>query len=973
MNSHFFKLLLLAVFFLSGEGVVYAQKGGSTLAQMGFSELATRAVDALENHNPGAAIPLLKEIMSRAGSSADAGVQSSAQNARLLLGEAYLLQSDWNQARSYAQTYLDSEPVHDAESARMILSRVALGEEDWQELYTQSSLLLKMKLQVKNRVAAEKLQLQALYNLERFAEALELIPSVLASDSSFDHIRMCRIMQVRCLMEIGEIDRLVLLLPKIFRGELRYDISFNLMLLHVGDRVFGVEEYRKALAVYRLVVPKSVLMDRLLERKKQIEDAGERVPDQLTADIKALDEEFDYDKYVPGRVALIYSEIKRYWEAIILYDQIFQNYSDLREGHEAFVQKVLLLYQIEVYDEAIAESLAYLKEYKVGVYPRIICSRLAQHYLQQEQFREVLTLPPFAEGWKTSTDSDVLIQEASLFYLFGFAHFRLAEYDAAFDMFDRAIRIKPGSPPAIAASYWKGMCRLFQQKYEPAYDLFMEYREKWGSESFAPDALFRAGVCKFGMEDYEAAKVLLKAFIDEYPSNDQMPSALSMYGDLLASDGLIDEALTHYERAIGIVEKQYAAATDSDMRQQLEVPAAYAVMQAAKAMKADAEAFISQEEPEQAANKYRMTIEWMERYMNSFGTDADYAQAIFWVGKAKMELGNPEEAVQAYLNAVITYGTDPAQEGVTSILFNLSGMIKNRLPQDRIESTVLTIKQALSEAKSPTLHVRLEVLLAELDGTQSQLGQALLAREQDLTVVPPSGLGLMCTAAQENQDFSRARDFFDLFAERYIESPFRVPSFKLLATDLYQQKNLDEAYEVAKGAVETYGGAPDVGWAQLMKGNIELARSEYEAAAETFNAVFGERAWRGSICAEAMFRMAEAHEALADAHKTRAEADAALKEYEKAFAFYQRTYLIYKAYDDGRWAADAYLRNAQCLKKMGRHEDARKTYAAMLLDVYVRDLPQAKVAIDVLGPEVSAKLLAGGEDVTETIELEGSR
>jgi tetratricopeptide (TPR) repeat protein len=323
--------------------------------------------------------------------------------------------------------------------------------------------------------------------------------------------------------------------------------------------------------------------------------------------------------------------------------------------------------------------------------------------------------------------------------------------------------------------------------------------------------------------------------------------------------------------------------------------------------------------------------------------------------KAQLQLGEADQAVKACLDAVSRYGADPSQKGVDDILQKLGSIIKTRLDENQQKQARTRLRQAREEAVSPTLQMRLDVLLAELDGTQAALGRKLLAEEKSLEPVPPPALSLMCSALLENKDFSRSQEFYDYFAEYYEDSPFRASSYQLRGLDLYGQKNTNEAYDLAVEALGMYGGTEETGWAQLMKGKIELERGEYQQAAETFNMVFSLREWR-PISAEAMFRMAEAWEAQ--------------KNYEKAFAFFQRTYLLYKAYDEGRWAAEGYLRSAQCLRKMGRVTAARNTYRAMLLDEYVRDLPQAEEAKKVLGPAETAVLLAGGTNTMEIVELE---
>jgi tetratricopeptide (TPR) repeat protein len=925
---------------------------------MSFSDLIGRARYAMENDQPTVAIPILKEIISRAVTLEDRGAQKSVQMARLQLGSAHLQIKRWDEARNYAEKYLANEPQSDMEAARMVLCQAAFGAKEWQELSQQATQLLGTSLSLKNKSAVDQLHLQALYNLEKYEDAQEMIPRIMESDADPEHLRMYRMMQMRCLFEMGDTDKLVILLPTIFRGESRYDITFNLMLLRAGDQMFDKREYRKALAIYRLVMPKPSLMAHQQERLNQAEAGGEGDPEELRAQLKSLKKAYDYDTHISRRAAQIYSELKRYWEAVVLFEQIYEKNPTSKEGHTALFQKLLILYEMGVYDEAVSESLAYLDDYNTSIFPRLVCAQLAQHYLQQNQLRKVLGLRRYADRWQRSSDPDVLEQETNLHYLLGFVRFKLLEHEEAFTEFDQVIRMSPRSQAAIDSGYWKAMCRLLQQNYEVAFEQFMNYRRDWPRASFAADALYRAGVCEFGLEDYEGAKKTFTTFIEEYPDDAQMPSVLSMYGDLQAADGLIDDALASYKRAVDIVRKQYAAETDPNLKKSMVAPASYAVMQAAQALKADAEAYDDQGEPERMKDKYNLIIDWMDRYKDSFGEDANWAQAVFWIGKAQMELGKPDDAVKAYLNAVLLYGTDPAQEGIASILFDLVGMIKNRLPQDRLEPTILFVKEARNSTKSLALQIRLDVLLADLDGTKEQLGKTLLAREKDLTVVPPSALGLMCSSALGAQDFSRSEEFFETFAEYYENSPFRAPSFQLLAIDLFQQGKIDEAFDLAISDLGTYGAAPDVGWAQLMKGNIEVARGEYKTAVDTYNMIFGVRAWRGPICAEAMFRMAEAWEKQAN--------------YEKAFAFYQRTYLLYKAYDEGHWAAEGYLGSARCLNKLGRGAAARNTYRALLLDEYVRDLPQAKKAMEILGPEETVELLAGGTNTIETIILEGS-
>jgi tetratricopeptide (TPR) repeat protein len=935
--------------------------------QMSFSDLIAQAQYAIDNQDSETAIPVLKEIISRAGSLEDREAKESVQMARLQLGASYSRLQQWGTVRRYTEEYLAGDPVKDRQEALLLLCQAYFGEESWDRLYETAQLLLDQSgLRLKTKESVDKYMLQAQFRLGNYAKTLSRLSDAIKNTRDPANLRAYQIMKLRCLYETGDTDSLITALPEMFRGDSRYDVTLNLTLLRIGDQLFAGKEYRKALAIYRLVVPKTTLMARQQkrldeldggeDRKKNAGEDSEARQQELQQELETLHSVPDYDIHIAYRAAQIYSEQQRYWESVALFEQIYLNHPSTQEGHSAYLQKLLVLFQIGADEEAVSESMAYLENHRDGLFPRLVCAQLAQYYLEKQELKKALALRPgYVDEWAPPADEDERAQDSDLHYMFSFILFQLGEYEQALTSFDRVIQINPDSQAAVDSNYWKAMCRLLQQKYDLAYDQFMKYRKSWPNASFAPAALFRAGVCRFGLEDYKGAQELFKTFIDEHPEDALMPEALSMYGDLLAAAGLIDEALASYDRALTIVGENYSAATDPLLRKEMVVPATYAAVQATKALMADAEAYASQQEQQTAETKYRQIIQWMERYNQTFGTDADWAQGIFWIGKAQMELGEVEQAVNAYLNAVILYGADPSQEGVSDILFDLAGIIQNRLSKPQREATLLEIQDARSRAQSPTVQIQLDVLLADLNGTQAELGRTLLASKNSLDAVPPSGIALMCSALLEKKDFSRSRELFDYFAAHYEQSPFRVASYQLLATDLYQQNKTDEALALATEALASYGAIAETGWAQIMKGNIELARGGYAQAADTFNMVFGVRVWRGPIFAEAMFRMAEAWEKQGNL--------------EKAFAFFQRTYLLYKAYDNGKWAAEGYLRSAECLKKMGRMSAARNTYRAMLLDEYVRELPQAQVAKQVLGPQETAELLAGGTNTLERIEL----
>lgn len=941
---------------LLGAILLAAQTGWTVdVTQMGFSELVSQAETAIEADDSASAVPLLSEIVERAGAIKNSNAQKSVQIARLQLASCQLKLRNWAEAQKYAKQYLVNKPAKDEHAALSVLCEVDLQQKDWKALLPDAKKLVEQSSSIKKRTPAHQYLLRGYFNNGMYDEALGIIPDLLSwIKKDAKQTLAVRGIQIECLVESDRMSEITTLLPVLFPGGDRSNVRLNLTLLRIGDKLFDRGDYRQALAIYRQVLPWVKPLAKSTLTMFDLDDQTQNV-DQLEEMTSAMKDGAKYDLHVSYRTAQSYAKIDRYWEAISLFDQSYLDHAKTNEGKGAYLQKIMLMFEIGANSEAKAACTQYLDKGYSDFYARMICTRLAQFYLNDKQFDQVLALTKYVDEWAAPADNDEREQATNLLYIFAFVHFQRQSFDHAVSGFERVIAFDPGSERGTDSRYWIGMCHLMEQDYPAAIKEFTNYRQKWPQGAFAPAALFRSGVCRFGMEEYEKAKKAFKNFIDSYPNDSLMPESLTMYGDLLGADGELDQALESYQRAIEMVHQRHQFESDDQIRAGIVTAATYASMQAAKTLEQDAAFYEGEKDKETAAAKYRQIVEWMNRYMGLFGADADLAQAVYWIGKAEMSLGQTLKAVNAYLDAVVNYGVDPSEEGVTSILFELAGIIEHRLDKTERKEIIRTIKREHYNAKDPVLQIRLAILLAELDGTQEELGRTLLAENQNWEEVPPTGLSLICDAMLKDQQFDRAQEMFTFFEENHDASPYMVQAYHLLGEKAFQASDLDTAYNLAVDALGYYGATEYTGWAQLMKGKIESERGEYAEAAKTFNAVFGVRSWRGSIAAESMLLLAQAWEKQQNP--------------EKAFAFYQRTYLLYKAYDNGKWAAAAYIGSAKLLQGLGRENDARNTYRAMLLDKYVKDLPEAKTAKKVLGPEETAELLAGITNKVEKVTL----
>ncbi len=947
---------------------VFAQE----VDQMTLGELVAAANGSIQEGDPQKTISFLEEIISRASTFKDKAALKSIQKVRLQLSLTYAQLERWADAKEYAQAYLSLTPCQDRVAGINILCQVAFIQEDWAALKKSAQdLLSEPGKKLVDREHAELFLVQAHYNLEEYAAALELIPLLLKRADDPDMVASLRLMRVRSLFETGQGDTILSGLSDMSRGDAHYDIHMNLFLLRMGDDLFDDNSFRKAMAVYRMVVPKSDLVEwqktqmaRLEKKMAQLENQRTgKTDDKLSDQIDELKQKLDslreipeYDVHIAYRIAQIYVEQKRFWEAVAVFDHVWQHYPKEWQGGASLFEMLLLLDDLEQDEEALALGQDYLENNRTGLYPRLVTLYLMRYHHERKDIDKMWDVFGFVDGWDSPEDANVRAQETEIHYIACFAQLERGKYQLAATSFDRVIKLSPDSQTAISARYWRAMCSLMQQDYQDAHDRFVRFRREYPHARLASTALFRAAVCNFGLEDYEGAKAYFDLFIQSYPNNALLSEALAMRGDLLGADGILDEALADYRRAIDLAGKLYVQMPNASAVDQVILSATYALSQSASTLELEASTHRDAEEYDASVEKYRQIIVEVEHYETLFKEKADFAQTVFLKSKAQFQLGEADEAVQACLDAIVRYGADPAQQGVADILFSLGAIINTRLNEDQQKRALDNLREAYTDANDLTLRLRLGVLLAELDGTQADLGRKLLAQDQSIEAIPPSALGLMCSAALDQRDFSRSEELFDFFVEHYSDSSYINNAYHLRSEDLFQQKEYKQAMDLATKALELFGFVQDLGWAQLLTGRSEMMLGKYAQAAKSLNKVFNVPQWRGSLYGESMLLMADAWFAQDD--------------YEKAFAFYQRTYLLYNFYNEGRWAADAYLKSAECLYKLKRASAARNTYRAMLLDGYVRDLPQAAIAKKVLGPEETVELLAGQTNRLEKVSLE---
>ncbi len=787
------------------------------------------------------------------------------------------------------------------------------------------------------------------------------------------------IMQVvQGLISAKDFDRLTELIPQLYRTDARYDIRVNIALMKAASALYDAGQYDNALPLFRMILPRDELLNYLSMKMLPIQVEAGIIPEgmsptefesiveetllgrknvlvakeetwveeeRINPDLNKPEELLEleelvrtiqglppYETEVLYRSAYLYDDVKRPWEAVRFFEYVLKEDPDSAIGKQAFYEVVrLLLDPLDQGAEAEERGFAFLNETREGLLPRQILYLLSGYYQQKGLMEKVLPLLSYVENFVPNTDRDILRYECELYYMQAVADMVLLKYSEAQGFFEKILKDYPASHQQENATYWRAVSIVFQQKYEEALPLLAAYISDYPAGAWNASAHFQSGICLFGMEKYDEAMAHFTTVIDRHPDSPVYPDALNLRGDIYGSKGALDKAIWDYQQAFSV------ARTPGQAK--------YAVFQMARVFEAE--------------DRFDEILDVVGNYMDRYGDEADVAEGIYWIGKTKLKQGRVDEAVQSYFDAIVQYGGELEQGGVDSMIAELTRLSRTRLSETQRAQLKQNFEGVLQQSDDLTLQLRVRAMLAEMTGTRVELGRELIAELPDLDRAAPPVLAVMSDASFEMEDYSRANEILDVFLEKFSESEFMRPAFKLRAFDLYRQADYEAVLKLIAEAQARYGTDYDVAWAQLMKGEICTKTGRYSEACEALEDVFNVTGWRGETYAEAALLLGQAEEAAGNCLK--------------AHGWYQRTYFQYKGYNAGLWAAEAYLGSARCLQKLGYTREARDTYRAMLFDKYVRDLPEADLAKETLGAEETSEIfvmIAAGVQTNLTITVE---
>jgi TolA-binding protein len=767
---------------------------------------------------------------------------------------------------------------------------------------------------------------------DKWKEAIEPLMQTYVTSPDFLRRNWAATLLTTAYFKQLDLDKVYPLVPFLLRPNsfASHSIAFSLAALEAGDQLFAEERYRDALWIFRMVYPYDTILLRSEEYlnylKKLADDVREQPGDprrlmrlqetigELEEEVKALQGVPNYDLELYSRIARGYMEMFRFWEG----REIFLHLHDVGDPKLA-EQSLFLAFRCSTYilpwDRAYEIGEQYMKQYPGGEWYDMLTLMVGQMYAKQqnwpkviEHFKKVLEVSPKHESM------------ADCYFLIGYASFMEELFPQAVDYFTRITRQFEGNELVPPSTYWAAMAYLFDGKYEEGAAEFDRLLNNFPGSLYAEDAAFRRSVCAYGLSQFEESEKRLGVFTRAYPKSKLTSEATMMRGDIAGALGNLKEAIAFYKQAM----------TYDDLNIEYYNHCAF-----------QAGRLLGDEED------WAGMIGHFRGYVEKNREGSNVPLAVYWIGIGLWNQGEEQGAMRYYREAVEKYGKDVKAMGIDLILDEWVGRTKRANPE-AAKKAWNELAQSLVNAMrvgDKVMELRLRRVLVyhpEMkDGEKQRVIRELL-NEANFPNASPSVLEAMLQYAREGNQDDFAIKVANYIVENYLETDYALDARMMLAqiaierakkAETKDRANVfyDEAtkhLEVIRAVFATTGEAAQ---SLMLLGKIYFDQGKIKESDECYKSVLGVKDWR-NYWPEALHG--------------RGECAFQERQYEQASAYYERIYVMYSHYKG--WTAKAYIRRAECLRRLYQNTKAVEVLKEMLDDPDLAAMPEGREGKEML-------------------------
>jgi TolA-binding protein len=720
-------------------------------------------------------------------------------------------------------------------------------------------------------------------------------------------------------------------------------IELNALTIDLGDKFYGKQQFKEALACYRYAYPRDQIIhlqnDRIASMQRRIEqnlaavranpaDIAQLAPannqlKQSIANAQKLLAEFEKVPSITPAIYLRFGrcfyELDRKWEAIVVNQEILDRFKEGPEREPALFGLIVALADVNQAQRAQERCQQYLKDFATGPNAATVGYLLGAVALQagdpkaaEAHFNRILETQP-----KSTFREQIR-------YLLGNAKFTAGAYDDAIKEYNKYLSDFPKGASAEDVKYRIALCALFAGKYQEAMNQLQDYIAKHPSGSFLPDAKYRLAVCKYAASLYDEVIADCQAWEKQFPSNPQLGEVLALLGDAYAASDRESAAIPVYIRS-------YQTATTDEVLN-------YSLFAASKLL--------------QKQSAWDKVGELFSGFVKDKPDNPTVVSALYWIGKAKAHEGKIDEAKQLSADTIKKYIADPTRDAVEPLITQLAQLCVKKKPViaadadsgSETSSTPGSTPPATTDpgaeldgllaspaneesatAKARILYAKAELARLRKQSVEEEKNIAQIASEFKPEDLSPLLLGAVGDYLLSKGKFDPAAAFYQRLMDEFPKSQMVDFAFYGLGEIAYQKKDFPKALRYFTDGSEKIAAVQKLKDISVGRAKTLLVLGKLDEAQKGFEQVASVREWRGEATAFSVYSLGQIA--------------AKRGQWAEANAYFQRVYVGYQKFLP--WVAKAYIASGESFEKLGKTQEATNTYRELLRNEKLANFTEA--------------------------------
>ena len=760
-------------------------------------------------------------------------------------------------------------------------------------------------------------------------------------------------------------------------------LQLDILAVRIGDGLLAQGEREKALRMYAIVRPKLVVTDlqnkRIAAIDKTISDNTATLQknpkafmevnatnSRLRVDQKQLKtalEQFEKlpDTEVPVRLrqAKAYDELDQKWETILIWESLLESSKDPKVREDAIFSIAAAYCSLGRPDDAVPALERYLAEYPSGKYAsqaNYLKGAVALEAGDYPKAETVFgTLLEKGDGSALAADMQFLLANSEFAQGADAQNPKPEKYKEATGDYQQYLSKFPSGKFAEESTYRIPLCSFQLGDYGKALEGFQNYVKKFPNGTFAGDAGYRIALCYQAANKYDDVIRLCDEWSAKHAGEVMQAEILALKGDAYAAKEMPVESASAYRSSLNFAENEELLK--------------YALFEANKQY--------------QKLNKWDEIAEMFSRFAESHPKHPAAVAAVYWVSKAKIKDGKPEEAKKYLAENIIKNINNRRQDAVEMLITQLAQTCSKRprrplLPKDGTENKTpetpsvaenlpsppprpsptplppydadADFAKYLDESNaggSPIAKARLRFALGQLAGFTKRQERQRELMSSIYKEFPADQLSAMLLSecgqiALSQGEPDKAETFFRELMTSFPKSDLLEYAYCGMGETALAKNQPAEAIKWFDDAVEKANAEAKLADINYGKGRALLDLGKYDEAKKMFEQVAATKEWRGEVTAKSLMALGELEE-------KRNKTDAAVQ-------YYQRVYVAYQRYPSV--VIPAYLKAADAFVKLGKPGDAAKNLKDMLSKPRLAASPlavEARKKLESLPPEPTSQ------------------